>query len=110
MRSWGKTELWELFSPKAVIRVMYNKMDLSCDRYVTKCMCVPSTQAKHTETPRLGAKKGLLQGHTRRWVAHTPNPKLLEGFQQSIFKGQEGGGAGHRACDQRRHDSLIDGW
>ena len=33
-----------------------------------------------------------------------------EGFQQSIFKGQEGGGAGHRACDQRRHDSLIDGW
>ena len=58
-----------------------------------------------------GAEKGLLQGMQGGEVGYAlKSLEFPEGFQQSIFKGQEGGGAGHRACDQRRHDSLIDGW
>ena len=64
------------------------------DTLPNACVCPAHSEAEHTETPRFGAKKGLLQGHTRRWVAHTPNPKLLEGFQQSLFKGKVEEGRG----------------
>ena len=45
------------------------------------------------------------------WLAHTqktPSPLkgLLEGFQQSIFKGQ-GEGGDHKVCDQFTHISLT---
>ena len=33
--------------------------------------CVPNAQrAKQPETSEFGAKKDLLQGHAKRWVAH----------------------------------------
>lgn len=39
--------------------------------------------------PEFGAEKGLFQGHVGRWVACAPQtPKLIEGFQQSAFKGK----------------------
>ena len=33
-------------------------------------MYLMHSEAKQTETPALGAKKGLFQGHARRLVAH----------------------------------------
>lgn len=54
---------------------------------------MPDTQWGPTISKTLAfrAEKDLLQGHTRRQEAHAshpPNPKFLEGFQQSIFKGK----------------------
>ena len=76
-------------------------------------VCLPNAQCEaiQTETSEFGAEKGLLQGLQGGEVAHAlKSLEFPEGFRQSIFKGQEGGGVGHRACDPRRHDSLTYGW
>ena len=72
---------------------------------------VPDAQAKQTKTSDFGAEKGLLQGHTRRQVAHAPplDPKLSEIFQQNICKGQVRE-QGHRVYDQLIHSCLIGWW
>ena len=59
------------------------------------------TQWGQTETLGFGVEKGLLECRVR-----TPNnPRLPEGFQQSIFRGQVGGCC--RVCDQLVYNSLI---
>lgn len=58
---------------------------------VTKCkfVCLMHGEAKQNKMLELGAEKGLLQGQARRTRgACPPNPELLKGFQQSIFKGK----------------------
>ena len=59
------------------------------------------TQWGQTETLGFGVEKGLLECRVR-----TPNnPRLPEGFQQSIFRGQVGGCC--RVCDQLVQNSLL---
>ena len=43
-------------------------------------------EAKQNETSEFGAEKGLLQGYTRRMVAHAPNPKLPKGFSKAFLQ------------------------
>ena len=53
--------------------------------------------------PEFGAEKGLFQGHVGRRVACAPQtPKLIEGFQQSTFKGKLG-----EKCGQLLEMSLF---
>ena len=55
---------------------------------VTKHVCVPDVEwSQQIQTLRVWSKD-LLQGHTRRQVAHAlKNPELLQGFLQSSLKG-----------------------
>ena len=70
-------------------------------------MCQMYSEAKQTETSGFRAEKGLSQGHARRQVARVPQtPKLPEGFQQSVFKGQVREG-GRRVRDQLLYGSLV---
>ena len=65
------------------------------------------SEARQSEMLELGAEKGLLQGHARRWVASTlRTSELPKGFQQSTFKSRVRD-AGHRVCDQTVHNSQI---
>ena len=81
-------------------------------------MCLARSEAKQTETSEFGAEKGLFQGHAGRWVAcATQTPKLIEGFQQSTFKGKVRGEVGcqkllgvgilcSRSCPHRSHQGI----
>ena len=77
-------------------------------------MCLMQSEAKQSETLVFGEDKSLLQGHARRTSSLcSETPKLLEVFQQSIFKGQVR--EEHpRLCDQLMQNSLVDfeviGW
>ena len=66
------------------------------------------SEAKQSETLVFGEDNSLLQGHARRTGSLCSKPpKLLEVFQQSIFKGQVR--EGHpRLCDQLIQNSLVD--
>ena len=47
----------------------------------------------NTKTLESGTEKGLLQGHTRRWVAHAlRTPKLLKAFSKALFSETWGSG------------------
>ena len=66
----------------------------TCRHIVTtecKCkfVCPTHSEAKQTETLEVGAEKDLLQGHAgRKGGSYPKSPELLEGFQQSTFKGE----------------------
>ena len=73
--------------------------------------CAPwAVRPKKPETSEFGAKKDLLQGHSRRWVAHAPSSQTWTPQRVSAkhFKGQVREG-GDRLRDQLVHSSLI-GW
>ena len=83
-----------------------------------KFVCLAWSEAKQTETSEFGAEKGLFQGHAGRCVAcATQTPKLIEGFQQSTFKGKVRGEVGcqkllgvgilcSRSCPHRSHQGI----
>ena len=54
----------------------------------------------------LSRERGLLQGHARMGTHAPHKPRLPEGFQQSIFKGNVRE-EGSRVCDQLTHSSLT---
>ena len=57
-----------------------------------KFMCFLHSKAKQTKTLKLGAKKGLLQGHPKRWVVPAPKkPNSQKGFSKAILKASEAG-------------------
>ena len=68
-------------------------------------------EAKHTEISEFGAKKGLLQGHAKRQVAHALKGAGLpfETVSAKHFKKQITEGV-HRVCDLLMHHSLIGQW
>ena len=52
-----------------------------------------TVRPNNVEKSEFGAEKVLSQGHAVKLMAHAPkSPKPSEGFRQSIFKGQVGGG------------------
>ena len=60
---------------------------------------------------RVWSRERIIARTARRRGGSCPEkPWVPWRISQSIFKGQVGGGAGHRVCDQRRHSSLTDGW
>ena len=55
-------------------------------------MCFLHSKAKQTKTLKLGTKKGLLQGHTKRWVAPAPQtPNSQKSFSKAFLKASEAG-------------------
>ena len=84
-------------------------------RYVRASLYAPCTVKLNKPKCQFGAEKGLLQGRTRRQVAHAlKRSKLPEVFQQSIFKSQISRVVGEGQwllarwfCDQLVHNSVY---
>ena len=54
-----------------------------------------AVRLNNIKTLELETEKGILQGHTRRWMAHAlRTPKLLKAFSKALLKkrDEEGGG------------------
>ena len=69
--------------------------------------CVPNAQrAKQPETSEFGAKKDLLQGHAKRWVAHALKKPLnsWKGFCKAFLKTSKEGGW-QRVCSAHGQSS-----
>ena len=73
--------------------------------------CVPNAQwAKQAETSEFGAKKDLLQGHAKRWVAHALKRPWITGKvspKHFLKASKEGGWQGVCSAHGQSSDWLM---
>lgn len=62
-------------------------------------VCPTHTEIKQTEISEFWAKKVLLQGHARRWMAHAPKVLNFSEWFKNTFKGKVMEGVGSVVAD-----------
>ena len=61
--------------------------------YLMQSICLTHSEAKPPKMSEFGAEKDSLQGHGRKWIAHTSKtPNSLKGFSKALLKAGSGRG------------------